>query len=138
PSMGRQIDPVRFVVEDEEGAVERAGRVTLTVPIISDLDWSAPYGEDIVFVVGEGQQHVDPRTLRLEPLGDPDSHEISEDGAEVVVPGQGTWVLERSAATVRFSPESAEVRATAPMGITGGDGEGSRAATALLSTAYPI
>ena len=138
PSMGRQIDPVRFVVEDEEGAVERAGRVTLTVPIISDLDWSAPYGEDIVFVVGEGQQHVDPRTLRLEPLGDPDSHEISEDGAEVVVPGQGTWVLDRSAATVRFSPESAEVRATAPMGITGGDGEGSRAATALLSTAYPI
>lgn len=136
--MGRQIDPVRFVVEDEEGATERAGRVTLTVPIISDLDWSAPYGQDIVFVVGEGQQHVDPETLRLQPLGDPESFEASADDTQVVVPGEGTWELDRAAATVRFSPESAEVRETAPMGITGGDGDGAQAATALLSTAYPI
>lgn len=136
--LGRQLDPIRFVVEDEEGAAARAGRVTLTVPIISDLDWSAPYGEDILFVVGEGQQFVDPATLRLQPLGDPESYAASADGAEVVVPGEGTWVLDRAAATVRFSPESAEVRETAPMGITGGDGEGATAATALLSTAYPI
>lgn len=136
--IGRQIDPVRFVVEDEEGAAERAGRVTLTVPIISDLDWSAPYGEDIVFVVGEGQQHVAPETLRLRPLGAPGSYTASADGTEVVVAGEGTWELDRGAATVRFSPESDEVRATAPMGITGGDGDGAQAATALLSTAYPI
>lgn len=136
--LGRQLDPIRFVVEDEEGAADRAGQVTLTVPIISDLDWSAPYGEDILFVVGEGQQFVDPETLRLQPLGDPTSYGASADGTQVVVPGEGTWVLDRNAATVRFSPESAEVRVTAPMGITGGDGEGATAATALLSTAYPI
>ena len=135
--MGRQIDPVRFVVEDEEGATERAGRVTLTVPIISDLDWSAPYGQDIVFVVGEGQQHVDPATLRLQPLGDPESFEASADDTQVVVPAEGTWELDRAAATVRFPPESAEVRETAPMGITGGDGEGAQAATALLQHRLP-
>jgi CshA-type fibril repeat protein len=138
PGLGRQLDPVRFVIEDDEGAVERAGRVTLTVPIISDLDWSAPFGEDILFVVGEGQQYVDPTTLRLQPQGDPESYGISADGTWVEVPGQGTWVLDRSAATVRFSPESSAVRETAPMGITGGDGEGATASTALLSTAYPI
>ncbi|WP_394216755.1 Ig-like domain-containing protein [Brachybacterium vulturis] len=138
PGLGRQLDPVRFVIEDDEGAAERAGRVTLSVPIISDLDWSAPYGQDILFVVGEGQQYVDPGTLRLQPLGPPESHRASEDGTEVVVEGQGTWVLDRAAATVRFSPESAEVHETAPMGITGGDGEGHAAATAQLSTAYPI
>ena len=138
PGLGRQLDPVRFVVEDDEGAVERTGRVTLTVPIISDLDWSAPYGEDILFVVGEGQQFVDPTTLRLQPLSDPGSYDASTDGTRVVVHGEGTWVLDRSAATVRFSPESDEVRETAPMGITGGDGEGDTASTALLSTAYPI
>ncbi|MGO1599585.1 MAG: Ig-like domain-containing protein [Brachybacterium sp.] len=138
PGLGRQLDPVRFVIEDDEGAVERAGRVTLSVPIISDLDWSAPYGQDILFVVGEGQQYVDPETLRLQPLDAPESHQASEDGTEVVVEGQGTWVLDRTAATVRFSPESAEVHETAPMGITGGDGMGNTASTAQLSTAYPI
>lgn len=138
PGLGRQLDPVRLVVEDEEGAVERAARVTLTVPIISDLDWSAPYGEDIVFVVGEGQQYVDPTTLRLQPLGDQESYEASADGTRVVVAGEGVWVLDRTAATVRFSPESAEVHQTAPMRISGGDGEGATAATALLSTAYPV
>ncbi|HEX7352931.1 Ig-like domain-containing protein [Brachybacterium sp.] len=138
PGLGRQINPVRFVIADEEGAVERAGRITLTVPIISDLDWSAPYGEDILFVVGEGQQFVDSTTLRLQPLGDPGSYDVSADGTRVVVPGEGVWELDREAATVRFSPDSAEVHETAPMGITGGDGEGETASTALLSTAYPI
>lgn len=138
PGLGRQLDPVRYVIEDDEGAVERAGRVTLTVPIISDMDWSAPYGEDILFVVGEGQQFVDSTTLRLEPLGDAESYDASTDGTRVVVHGQGTWVLDRTAATVRFTPENAEVRETAPMGISGGDGDGETASTALLSTAYPI
>lgn len=138
PGLGRQLDPVRFVIQDDEGAAERAGRVTLSVPIISDLDWSAPYGQDILFVVGEGQQYVDPETLRLEPLGPSESHRASEDGTEVEVEGQGTWELDRAAATVRFSPESVEVHETAPMGIAGGDGKGETASTAQLSTAYPI
>lgn len=138
PGLGRQLDSVRYVVEDGEEAVISAGRVTLTVPIISDLDWSAPYGEDILFVVGEGQQYVDPTTLRLQPQGDASSYDASTDGTRVVVHGQGTWVLDRSAATVRFTPEDDQVRETAPMGITGGDGEGGTAATALLSTAYPV
>lgn len=138
PGLGRQLDPVRVVVEDAEGTVVRAGEVELTVPIISDLDWSAPYGEDILFVVGEGQQYVDPETLRLVPPAGQDGVRVSEDGTEVEVPGQGSWVLDRDRATVRFSPESAEVRVTAPMGITGGDGQGHTSGTALLSTAYPI
>ena len=138
PGPGRQLDPIRYVVVDEEGLVQRAGEVTLTVPIISDQDWSAPFGEDIVFVVGEAQQHVDPATLRLQPLGAPDTYGASADGTRVVVPGEGTWALNRSQATVRFSPESAEVREVAPMGITGGDGQGHTASIALLSTAYPI
>lgn len=138
PGLGRQLNPVRVVVEDDEGAVVRAAQVALTVPIISDLDWSAPFGEEILFVVGEGQQYVDPATLRLQPLGDDGPSAMSEDGTRVEVPGEGTWVLDRTDATVRFTPESAEVRVTAPMGISGGDGEGARAATALLSTAYPI
>jgi len=136
--LGRQLDPIRYVIADDEGAVIRAGRVTLTVPIISDLDWSAPYGEDILFVVGEGQQYVDPTTLRLVPLGEQGSFTASQDGTRVIVEGQGVWLLDRDEATVRFTPESAEVRETAPMGITGADDEGNTASTALLSTAYPI
>lgn len=138
PGLGRQLDPVRVVVEDAEGTVVRAGEVELTVPIISDLDWSAPYGEDILFVVGEGQQYVDPETLHLVPPAGDDGVSVSEDGTEVDVPGQGAWVLDRDRATVRFSPDSADVRVTAPMGIAGGDGEGHTSGTALLSTAYPI
>ncbi|MFC7375274.1 Ig-like domain-containing protein [Brachybacterium sp. GCM10030267] len=138
PGLGRQLDPVRLVVEDPEGAVVQAGEVSVTVPIISDLDWSAPYGQDILFVVGEGQQYIDPSTLRLQPLAGEEGVEVSEDGTTVVVPDQGTWQLDRDRATVRFSPESDQVRTTAPMGITGGDGEGATAATALLSTAYPV
>lgn len=138
PDLGHQPDPILYVVEDEEGAVERAGRVSLTIPIISDLDRSAPFGEDIVFVVGEGQQLVDPTTLRLEPLGDQEAYESSADGTRVIEKGVGVWTLDRATATVRFAPESADVRMVAPMGITGGDGEGATAATALLSTAYPV
>jgi CshA-type fibril repeat protein len=138
PDLGRQLNPIHYVVENADGVVERAGRVTLTIPIISDLDRSAPFGEDIVFVVGEGQQNVDPTTLRLEPVGDQGAYEASADGTRVIEQGVGVWTLDRTAATVRFAPESAEVREVAPMGITGGDGEGASAATALLSTAYPI
>lgn len=138
PDLGRQLNPVLYVVEDEEGAVVRAGKVTLTIPIISDLDRSAPFGEDIVFVVGEGQQNVDPTTLRLEPLGDQGAYEASADGTRVTERDVGVWTLDRATATVRFAPESDEVRVVAPMGITGGDGEGATAATALLSTAYPV
>ena len=138
PDLARQPTPILYVVEDGEGAVQRAGKVALTIPIISDLDRSALYGEDIVFVVGEGQQHVDPDTLRLEPLGDQGVYEASADGTRVIEEGVGVWTLDRATATVRFAPESDEVRTVAPMGITGGDGEGSTAATALLSTAYPV
>ncbi|WP_341856533.1 hypothetical protein [Brachybacterium sp. GPGPB12] len=138
PGLGRQLDPVLYVVEDEEGAVERAGQVTLTIPIISDLDRSAPFGEDIVFVVGEGRQNVDPTTARLEPLGDQAAYEASADGTRVTERDVGVWTLDRATATVRFAPESDQVRLVAPMGITGGDGEGATAATAPLSTAYPV
>ena len=138
PDLGRQLNPVLYVVEDEEGAVVGAGKVTLTIPIISDLDRSAPFGEDIVFVVGEGQQNVDPTTLRLEPLGDQGAYEASADGTRVTERDVGVWTLDRATATVRFAPESDQVRLVAPMGITGGDGEGAMAATALLSTAYPV
>ncbi|MEE1650861.1 Ig-like domain-containing protein [Brachybacterium sp. J144] len=136
--LGRQVDPVRVVDEDSEGAVVRSSEVTLTVPIISDLDWSAPYGEDIQFVVGEGQQFVDPATLRLVPLPGEPATRASADGLRVEVPGQGTWTLDRDTATVRFRPESADVVETAPMGITGSDGAGAVADTALLYTAYPV
>ncbi|WP_114853535.1 hypothetical protein [Brachybacterium sp. YJGR34] len=138
PGLGRQVDPVRLAVTDEEGTVVSAAEVSLTVPIISDLDWSAPFGEDILFVVGEGQQYVDPSTLRLQPLGGVTEAESATDGTRVVIHGEGTWALDRESATVRFTPESDQVRETAPMGIVGGDGEGASASTALLSTAYPI
>lgn len=138
PGLGRQVDPMRIVVQDAEGTVLRAIEVSLTVPIISDLDWSAPYGEDILFVVGEGQQFIDPSTLELVPLAGEEVAQSTDEGTTVVVPGQGSWTLDRDRATVRFSPESAEVHDAAPMGISGGDGKGATSAVALLSTAYPM
>ncbi|HIY22857.1 MAG TPA: hypothetical protein H9837_00900 [Candidatus Brachybacterium merdigallinarum] len=136
--LGRQPDPVSYLSLDAEGAVTGAGRLILSVPIISDMYRSAPYGEDIVFSVGEGQQYVDPATLTLEPRASGEDFAVTQDGTEVEVPGQGTWSLDRDTATVRFSPESGDVQAVAPMGITGGDGEGATALPALLDTAYPI
>lgn len=138
PGLGRQVDPMHLVVQDEEGTVLRAIEVRLTVPIISDLDWSAPYGEDILFVVGEGQQFIDPSTLQLVPLAGEAGVESTDSGTTVVVPGQGSWKLDRGSATVRFSPESADVHVAAPMGISGGDGKGATSAVAQLSTAYPM
>lgn len=137
-SLGRQPSPLRYVVQGPEGGPVASGRVTLTVPIISDLYVSAPFGQDIQYAVGEGQQYVDSSTLRLEPLPGEEGTSVNDDATEVTVPGQGVWTLDRDSATVRFSPESSEVRVTAPMGIGGGDGEGAEAAPALLSTAYPI
>lgn len=134
--LGRQPDPVRYLVVDEEGGPLAAGRVAITVPVISDLYHSAPLGEDIVYSVGEAQQFVDPTTLVLDPPPGDVAEVVSE--TEVVVPGQGTWTLDRETATVRFSPESERVNQAAPMQIRGGDGEGSEAAPALLSTAYPV
>lgn len=136
--LGRQPVPLRYVVLDGEGAPVGSGRVSVTVPIISDLYVSAPYGHDIEFAVGEGQQFVDSETLRLEPPDGEEGMDVDEEGTEVVVPDQGVWTLDRESATVRFSPESDQVRETAPMFVTGGDGEGAEAAPALLSTAYPI
>jgi len=136
--LGRQPVPLRYVVLDGEGAPVGSGRVSVTVPIISDLYVSAPYGHDIEFAVGEGQQFVDPGTLRLEPPDGAEGIVVDEEGTEVVVPDQGVWALDRESATVRFSPDSDQVREAAPMFVTGGDGEGAEAAPAQLSTAYPI
>ncbi|PMC76870.1 hypothetical protein CJ197_00705 [Brachybacterium sp. UMB0905] len=138
PGPGRQPDPIRYIVEDADGVPRAAGRVTLTVPIISDLHWSAPFGEDILFVVGQAQQHVDPSTLRLQPLGGPTVTQMNDDGTRVQVDAEGTWELDRKEATVRFTPLDENVRATAPMGIVGADEEGNSSAIALLSTAYPV
>lgn len=136
--LGRQPVPLRYVVQDAEEAPVGSGRVTVTVPIISDLYVSAPFGHDVEYAVGEGQQFVDSETLALEPPPGDEGIVVDEDASEVEVPGQGVWTLDRDSATVRFSPESDEVRMTAPMGVTGGDGEGAEAAPAQLSTAYPI
>src|SRR5699024_2958592 len=46
-------------------------------------------------------------------------------------------VLDRAAATVRFSRESAAVHETAPMAITGSDGKGHTASPAQPATASP-
>lgn len=134
--LGRQPDPVRYLVVDEEGGPVSAGEVAVTVPVISDLYHSAPFGEDIVYSVGEAQQFVDPATLALAPPVGDTPQVISDE--QVVVPGQGTWTLDRDTATVRFSPESELVRQASPMGVTGGDGQGAQAAPALLHTAYPL
>lgn len=134
--LGRQPDPVTYLVVDEEGGPLSSGRVAVTVPVISDLYHSAPFGEDIVYSVGEAQQHVDPSTLALMPPPG-DAAEVVSD-TEVVVPGQGTWTLDRDSATVRFSPESPLVDQAAAMGVRGGDSEGAEAAPALLSPSYPL
>ncbi|MGY5765537.1 Ig-like domain-containing protein [Brachybacterium sp. DNPG3] len=135
--LGYQLTPVRFEVQDEEGAAVAAGEAELTVPIISDLYWSAPYGEDILFSLSEQMQYIDSSTLRLQaPAGDPS--EASADGTRVEIPGQGVWTLDRDAQTVLFAPEGEEVAQTAPMQVLGGDGEGADALPGVLRTAYPV
>lgn len=135
--LGYQPTPVRFVVEDEEGAAVGAGEASLTVPIISDLYWSAPYGQDILFSLSEQQQYIDPSTLELSPQAG-DSSETSDDGTRVEIPGQGVWTLDRDAQTVRFSPESEDVRLTAPMEVLGADEDGNTSLPGILRTAYPV
>lgn len=136
--LGYQPTPVRVVAQDGEGAPVAAAEVDLTVPIISDLPWSAPYGQEIRFSVSEGQQYVDLSTLRLAPPEGVEGVQLSSDGTRAVVPGQGTWSLDREAGAVRFHPESADVHVTAPMEVTGTDDQGNDASPGLLSTAYPI
>lgn len=141
PSAARpemQPDSVRYVVEDAEGRPIGAGRARVTVPIISDIYRSAPYGDPITLAVGQAQQNVDPATLRLRPPLGESGAEVAADGSSAVVPGQGTWRVDRKRATVTFTPESAKVRIAAPMTVLGGDGHGAAAAPALLSTAYPV
>lgn len=136
--LGYQPTPVRFVALDAEGAPVAATEVELTVPIISDLNWSAPYGQEIRYSVSEGQQYVDLSTLRLEPPEGGEGVVLSQDGTRAVVPGQGVWTLDRSAGAVRFTPESADVHVTVPMTVTGTDDQGNDASPGVLSTAYPI
>lgn len=136
--LGFQVSAPRFVVEDEEGAPVAAGRLILDVPIISDSYRSAPYGEDIVFTVGEHQQYVDLSTLALEVPAGVDGAVVSEDARRVEVPDQGTWTLDREAGTVRFDPVSADVTVAAPMGVTGADEDGHTADRGLMDPAYPV
>lgn len=135
---GQQPDPVRFGVHDAQGMLVATGTAAVTVPIISGINRSAPYGQDIVLSVGEAQENIDPSTLRLAPPAGDEDVQLSADGTRAVVPGQGTWTLDREAVTVTFHPESADVHLAAPMMITGGDGHGAQAAPAMLSTAYPM
>ena len=136
--LGQQPDPVRFVVTGPTGLVRAAGTAQVTIPIISDIYRSAPYGQPIVMSVGEAQQNVDPKTLRLEPPQGETGIRLAPDGTSAHIPGQGAWTLDRTAVTVTFTPESSEVRFVAPMMLTGGDGKGNRAAPGLLSTGYPL
>src|SRR5699024_10457456 len=156
--LGRQPVPLRYVVLDGERAPVRSGRGPVSEPIISDRYASAPYAPHLERAAGEAQprvdceplrmarpagergtdgggsglQCVDTETLRLEPADGEEGGAVDEEGTEVVVPDQGGWTLDRESATVRFSPESDQVRETAPIFGTGGDGEGAEAAPALL------
>lgn len=136
--LGQQPDIVSYLVRDARGLPVAAGRAQVTLPIISDVYRSAPYGQPIVLSVGEAQQYVDPATLRLEPPEGEDGMTVADGGTTVTVPGQGVWTLDRSTATVTFQPDSADVRFASPMMITGTDTDGNEAAPGLLSTAYPL
>lgn len=138
PRLGYQPTPVSYAVRDASGAPSGAGTVTVVTPVIPDMKRSAQYGEPIVFTLAEGMQNISPDTLELALLSDASGATLSEDRTRATVPGQGSWYLDRDEATVTFTPESAEVTVTAPMGVTGGDGEGATSARALLDTSYPI
>lgn len=127
--------PIRYIVHDGSGVSTSSGRVTVQTPVIQDLRRSAPFGEQIDFEVSESARDVDPETLELVPVDGASSAE--KDGTRVQVEGQGTWVLDRSASRVTFSPADGAVHRVTPMGLRGGDGKGSKSAVALLDTVYP-
>lgn len=135
--LGVEPHPIHYSALSTAGEPVGPGLVTVSTPMIPDMMRSAPYAEPVSFPVAESVQNVDAQTLELAGLPGASSTRTGDDGASVTVEGQGVWTLDRATGTVVFTPEGADVRAVAPVLVSGRSGEGERASQALLEVGYP-
>lgn len=138
PRLRQEPTPIRYVAAAEDGGTRDPGVVTVTASIISDMVRAAPFGAPVQFPLAEAEQGVEPASLRLAPISDAASDPVEDDGTRVSVPGQGIWTLDRDRAVVTFTPASADVRAVAPIHLTGTGSAGESAGPALLEVGYPV
>ncbi len=135
--LGIEPNPIRYSALSKAGDPVGPGLVTVSTPVIPDMVRSAAYGEPVAFPVAETVQNVDAQTLELSGLPGASATTTGDDGTTVTVQGQGTWTLDRAEGTVTFAPESAEVRAVAPILVSGRSAEGEQASQAMLEIGYP-
>lgn len=135
--LGAQPRPVTLEGRDQKTHPAARGTVTVNTPSIRDITRAAGYGQPVVFELASATSQVDPSTLKLAPFGGETSYYTSGDGLSVTVADQGTWVLDRSAQTLTFTPLSDRVRDVTPMGVTAADSEGNTSSVAPMNVGYP-
>lgn len=135
--LGAQPRPVTVEGTDMKGNSIAPGTVTVNTPSIRDITRAASYGQPVVFELASATSHVDPSTLKLAPFGGETSYYTSGDGLSVTVADQGTWVLNRAAQTLTFTPLSDRVRDVTSMGVTAADSEGNTSSVAPMNVGYP-
>lgn len=140
--IGGNPTPARYVVEagaatgDEPANVLSAGNVVIETPYIQDQSRAAPYGTQILYNVGAAMSQVEPETLALVvPPGNADAV-LSDDGTQLTT-ASGLWKLDRTEATVTFTPVRRDVVLASPIGIRGADATGNQTSVAYLRAGYP-
>jgi CshA-type fibril repeat protein len=136
-NLSNEPSPVQFSVLGDDGTLLRTATASVTTPVLPSMVRAAPYGDKIVMDLTDTSENVENSTLRLVPVTDVGITEVGSMGTWVEVAGQGRWELDRDEETVTFTPESADVRAASPVGITGNDQNGHTSAVALLRAGYP-
>ncbi len=135
--LGAQPKPVTLEGDDGKGHPAAAGTVTVKTPSIRDITRAAGYGQPVSFDLASATANIEPSTLALAPFGGETSYYTSDDGRSVTVADQGTWVLDRNAQTLTFTPLGGTVRDVTPMGVKGADSEGNTSSVAPMSVGYP-
>ena len=145
-----QTDPVTYEVTDENGLSSTAD---LQVTVRPGPDAQADTGtgdqgqtvtvgvldNDTPGPLGNGDEgSFDPATVVIDPATIPDGSTLSEDGRELVVPGEGTWTVDEGTGELTFDPEDTFTGPTTEIGYVVDDQAGNTTGSTVVVTIAPV
>ncbi|MFC5277134.1 hypothetical protein [Brachybacterium sacelli] len=98
--------PMGIAGGDGEGATSGTALLSTAYPLLMDQAAAAVPGSEVHFdLTTTGIRDVRTDSLRFDREALPEGAQLSEDGTEAVVEGEGTWQIDVASRTVTMTPQ---------------------------------
>src|SRR5690606_33666737 len=132
----RETAPMGITGADDEGNTASTALLSTAYPILRSRAESGPPGRPLSLDMTNGIRDVDPDSLRFNPEAVPEGAEISDDGLELTVPGEGNCQFDPVGGAVIVPPEDGVTGAVAPGRVAARGAYADLAATATLEAVF--